>query len=130
MLRTLVLAVGLLALSAFASAQDKPKTAEEKLTGKWKLTKSDETLPEGLQAEVWFEKDGKLKLKIDFMGKKEESGGTWKLEGEKKIKITFKADQKDKSEVLTIEKLTDEDLVTVDEKSKKDQYKRIVEAKK
>ncbi|OWK36066.1 lipocalin family protein [Fimbriiglobus ruber] len=120
--------LGLVTATA-ALADDKSKNAE-KLIGTWKLSKSDEQLPPDLDARISFEKEGKLKMSFSIKGKADKVDGTWKLDGETKLTVSFKEGEKEKTEVLTITKLTDDELVTVDDKKKSDEFKRVKEEKK
>ena len=118
------------AFSASLFADDKPKTVAEKLIGKWKLVKSGEEIPEGATATLELMKTGKLKLSITFMGKTQLIDGTYQLEDDKKLKVEMKDGKNEKKETMTIEKLTEDELITIDEKDKKDEFKRIKEEKK
>ena len=118
------------AFSTTLFAEDKPKTTAEKLIGKWKLVKSGEELPEGATATLELMKAGKLKVTISFMGTTQVIDGTYTLEGEKKLKVEMKQGENEKKETMTIEKLTEDELITIDEKNKKDEFKRIKEEKK
>ena len=119
-----------LAFSTSLFADDKPKTVAEKLIGKWKLVKSGEDLPEGVAATLELMKEGKLKLSITFMGQTKLIDGTYKLENDKKINVVMTDGEKEKKETMTIEKLTEDELITIDDKDKKDEFKRIKDEKK
>jgi uncharacterized protein (TIGR03066 family) len=123
-----LLAAGLVSLSLVAGAQDKDKP-EAKLMGKWKLVKSGEDLPPGLEAVIEFAKEGKLKLSFKFGDKAEMIDGTWKLK-EKKLELTMKMDGKEKTETIDIVKLDDKVLHTKDDKGKVDEFEKVKEEKK
>ena len=89
--------------------------------GTWELTKG-ETLPPGSTCE--FTKDGKIKLVLPTPdGKKLTLDGTYKIMGQA-FRATFKQGDKESSETLKVPTLTDKELVMVDEKDKKDAFKK------
>jgi uncharacterized protein (TIGR03066 family) len=116
-------------VSALAQAPE-PKGEEMKLLGKWKLTKSSKgDLPPGLEAVITFEKDGKIKMLVALADKKQEAAGTWKLDGKKLTVEYTDGPPKGKKETMVLKKLTDEDLVTVDEKDVTEEFKKVKDAK-
>lgn len=125
MLRAVALFAALLGLSLAATADEK-KPDEGKLVGKWKLVKSSKgDLPPGLDATLDLQKGGKFKVKVALMGKNEEMAGTWKLDG-KKLGVEYTdGREKGKKEVLTVKKLTDDYLVTEDEKGLTEEFTRV-----
>lgn len=122
-----LLAAGLVfALSAgFAPADDKDKPTAEKFVGLWKLVKSSEDLPKGLEATLEATKDGKFVMKVTFDDNKLEMTGTWKLNGNKLTVEYADGPEKGKKETMEITKLTDDEFATLDEKKKKDEFKRV-----
>jgi uncharacterized protein (TIGR03066 family) len=113
---SLALAIVLL-FGAAARAEDKKADIDkEKLVGVWEAVKGSESLPIGSTIE--FTKDGKLKMTIKA-DKSITLQGTYKVEGAS-FKSTLKEGDKEHTETLKIDKLTDTELVVVDEKGKKD----------
>jgi uncharacterized protein (TIGR03066 family) len=134
MIRSLLLAVTFFVTLGLTVAQDKKdpvKDTEKLLLGKWKLKKSDDPLPPGLEGIIEFKADGKLSLVIKFEGMTQNVSGTWKLLKEgKEIDVSLKEEGpngKEKKEVLKIEKLDEKNFITVDEKKKKDEFERHIE---
>jgi uncharacterized protein (TIGR03066 family) len=129
-LTSLALFFGLtVSVSALAQAPE-PKGEEMKLLGKWKLTKSSKgDLPPGLDAVIIFEKDGKIKMQVVLADKKQDAAGTWKFDGKKLTVEYTDGPPKGKKETMVVKKLTDEDLVTVDEKDVTEEFKKIKETK-
>jgi len=120
----LVLGCGLaVVLAAAAGADDKKDTPVDgkKLAGKWEPA---EPLQGGTKVVVEFAKDGKMTLTATAGDKTEKLDGTYKVEGAK-LTLTMKRGEKDRTEVLDVLKLTDDELVTVDSKGKKDNLKRV-----
>lgn len=123
-MRRLLSVFALIAIPAALMAEDAKPTAE-KLVGTWKLSKSETPLPPNASATIDFTKDGKLNMKIEVAGQKLEMPGTWKLDGSKlKVKQSG-PDGKEKEETMEIKSLTDSDLVTIDEKGKKDEFTKV-----
>jgi uncharacterized protein (TIGR03066 family) len=90
------------------------------LVGKW--TPDDEKKRDKMTIE--FTKDGKLALGIKFGEKELKIDGTYKVSGDKlTIKLEFMGEEK--SETMTINSLTKKQLVTTDEKGKKDTLLRV-----
>ncbi len=133
MLRTLAFALlAAVTLPALADdpkdkPKDKPKSVPvaELIVGQWKLFKTDNELPKGTTAVLDMKKEGKLTLTMELNGEKQTIEGTWKLDGDKKLTAVMTARGMENKSVMTIEKLTDEDFVTVDEGKKKDEFKRV-----
>lgn len=113
--------------------KEKPKEEKsnaEKLVGKWKLTNTDAKVPDGFAATVEYTKDGKMIIRIEVGDNKVEMKGTYKLD---KDKIDYKVtlpNGDDKTEILTIKKLTDDELVTTDPDGIKEEFKRAKDEKK
>jgi uncharacterized protein (TIGR03066 family) len=118
------------ALSAPVPNQDKKSNAE-KLVGKWELTKSGADTPKDVKFVVEFAKDGVMTLHVEPKdGEKMTLKGKYKVDGEK---IDYEMEQPDggkKQEVLTIKKLTEDELITVDPDDIKEEFKRVKEKKK
>ena len=127
MIRALAAAVAFVGLAVAATAQDAPTA--DKLAGKWKLTKTDTELPPGLAIVADFQKDGKLKISVTFMEKTQTVDGTWKL-ADKKLSITTKEGDKEKTETAEVTKLTATELETKDEKGKIDAFTKVKDEKK
>lgn len=103
--------------------KDKPRSTAQKLHGDWKLVKSP-GLEEGTTATVSFKPDGTLKLKIATTdGGSFEMAGKFTAEGEK-ISYELQSNNGARKEVLTIKKLTEEELITVDPDDKVEEFKR------
>jgi uncharacterized protein (TIGR03066 family) len=108
--------VGLIAIHA----DDKNDDSKGKIVGIWEPTKGD--APKGSTLE--FTKDGKLKIVLDADGKKLTIEGTYEIDG-KALKTNLKGpDGKERKETMTIEELSDNKLVTKDEKGKTDEFKK------
>jgi uncharacterized protein (TIGR03066 family) len=116
-LLAVVAAVGF--LNSFARADDKIDKA--KLTGVWKLVKSDEEAPKGATAE--FTKDGKVIVQFEREGKQEKLEGTYTLEGNK-LTVAIKKGDNDDKDVLTITTLTDNKLVVENKDGKKHEFEK------
>ncbi|HYH67604.1 MAG TPA: TIGR03066 family protein [Urbifossiella sp.] len=98
----------------------KTKLDAKLLVGKW--TPDDEAKRDKMTIE--FLKDGKLALGFKFGEKEAKIDGTYKLDGDQlTVKMSFMGQEK--SEVMTVNKLTAKTLVTTDEKGKKDTLVRI-----
>jgi uncharacterized protein (TIGR03066 family) len=119
-----LLCIGLLlpvALPILGAYELQEKTQDKaSIIGIWEVQKSEEA-PTGSTVE--FTKDGKLILISKMGDKTKKLEATYKLEG-KKLITRRQEDGKDKTDVLTIQKLTEETLVTLNEKGKIDQLKR------
>jgi uncharacterized protein (TIGR03066 family) len=111
-----------LAVSATAVAQEKGKIDGKLLIGKW----APKEEKKGPAMTLEFLKDGKLSLAVDFMGKMEKIDGTYKLDGDK-LEVALKFGGDEKKETLTVKKLTDSELETVDSKDKKDTFTKVKE---
>lgn len=104
-----------------------PKDTPERLAGVWKLTKSD-AVPEAKREYTFtieFTKEGKLTGTYDYgNGVTQTLEGKFKAHGDK-IEYTLG----DHGETLTIEKLTDNDLIVFDPDKKKETFVRVKEKK-
>jgi uncharacterized protein (TIGR03066 family) len=107
-----------LLFGAAAWAEDKkPDVDKDKLVGTWEAVKGSETLPLG--STIDFTKDGKLKLTIKEGDKSQVFEGTYKVDGAA-FKATLKDGDKEHTETLKVYRLTDKELVIIDEAGKKD----------
>ena len=120
------LAILILAVAgAPTDAQPKDeKFDEKKLIGKWEPPDS----PKEVKIVVEFAPKGKLLVSADVGGKAEKIEGTYKLDGDK-LTLTMKTGEKERTEKVTVTKLTDTDLVTKDDKGKEETLKRVMEKK-
>ncbi|MBI3410851.1 MAG: hypothetical protein HY040_21145 [Planctomycetes bacterium] len=92
----------------------------KRLVGVWEVTKSDEAPP---GATVEFTKDGKIKLRAKVKDMEIKVDGTYEVKKDQIVtKVTF--GDKSKTEAHTIKKLTDKELILMDEKVKVEEYKR------
>ncbi len=117
----LALATLFLACLSVHAEDKKPDVDKAKLLGTWEAVKGSETVPLGSTLE--FTKDGKLKLVIKDGDNTAKIDGTFEVKADS-FKATLKIDGDDKSEVLKVDKLTDKDLVIIDEKGKKDVFSK------
>jgi len=111
-------------LAALLQAAPVPKprlTTAEQLVGTWKLTKSDSENAGGYTFTVEFSKDGKMKAQYMFNDSTQTVEGTFKAEGNK-IEYTLG----ERGETLTIEKITEDELVVIDPEKKKEEFQRAV----
>ncbi len=124
-MRSLILFV---IVSATAMAAPVPKevkrTTAEQLVGLWKLTKSDADNGAEYTFTIELTKDGKMKARYEFNDSTQTVDGTFKAEGDK-IEYTLG----DRGETLTIQKLTDGELVVIDPEKKKEEFVRVKEKK-
>ena len=93
----------------------------EQLVGTWKLTKSDTDNAGGYTFTVEFSKDGKMKAQYMFNDSTQTIEGTFKADGNK-IEYTLG----DRGETLTIEKITEDELIVIDPEKKKEEFVRVV----
>lgn len=114
--------------------KDKQKTTAEKLVGTWELVKNSKENVEGAKVFVEFTKDGKMSVKF-VPNDKDVPASTFNgkfkvLEGEKvDYPLDTGEEGKTRQEVLTIKKLTDDELVTVDPNEIQEDFKRVKEKK-
>ena len=104
----------LLGAGARADEKDYPKL----IVGKWTVSKADAgSVPPG--AVIEFTKDGKLAMsakKDDVEIKRE---GTYKVDGKKVTIATKREDDKDQTQTITIQKLSDTEMSVEGEDGKK-----------
>jgi uncharacterized protein (TIGR03066 family) len=121
-----------LTLSAAPVPKDKQKTTAEKLIGTWELVKNSKGNLEGVTVYVEFTKDGKMAVKYAPKEKDAQMtilNGKFKAEGEK-IDYTIEDGAGGmRGEILTIKKLTDDELITVDPDNIQEDFKRVKEKK-
>lgn len=118
------LAIVLVAFAGIpAGAQDKDdkKIDEKKLIGKWEPANA----PAAAKVVIEFSEKGKVTVSADVGGKAEKLEGTYKLAGDK-LSVTMKNEGKERTETMTVTKLTDTELVAKDDGGKEETLKRIV----
>ncbi len=101
-------------------AQDKKGETKSKLIGVWELVKGSG--PPGSTLE--FKNEGQLIMIAKLGDKTLKLEGTYKVEG-KKVTAIYKSGDKEINDPATIETLTDTQLITVDGKGKKDEFKKL-----
>jgi uncharacterized protein (TIGR03066 family) len=113
---------------AGVAISDDKKIDAGNLVGKWEVTKAPEdSVPKG--AVIEFTKDGKLKLALEFNGKKFEMEGTYKVDGEKlqtKMKDPSGAEHEDSD---TIKSLSADKAVLVGKEGKEVELTKVKEKK-
>jgi uncharacterized protein (TIGR03066 family) len=126
----------LLALPVLAAPvpKAKVKTTEQKLIGKWRMVKSDTDngVQKGYDFYVIFKEKGEFELRYEYEGdiKPRSYLGTYKvLEGDK-IDYTVHLNGRAKTEVLTIDKLTDTEVSWTDPDKLKESLERVNEEEK
>ena len=119
---TSMVVTGLVAL-AFATAATAADDTKKLLVGKWEVVKADEmTLPVG--AVVEFSADGKLKVTAKIGGKEESHEGTYTVE-DKSFTYKMKVNDNEVSNKITIKKITESDLETVNPENKNVTLKKM-----
>lgn len=121
-LKCLGLAALLVSLAANSRAEDDKTDYKKLIVGKWEVSKADEgTVPEGTLIE--FTKDGKLKITAKMGEEDFKIDGTYKV-----VKNTFvytlKLGDEEKSQTITITKISEKEMATKNEDGK------LVEMKK
>jgi uncharacterized protein (TIGR03066 family) len=115
---------GLAGLAVADEKKDDKKTEEtkKKLVGVW-IAQEGGDMPAGSTLE--FVKDGKLKITVKVGDKTIDVEGTYEITGEETLKVTSKDPEgKERTEKIKITKLSESELVTLDEKDKKDTFKK------
>jgi uncharacterized protein (TIGR03066 family) len=123
--KTLLAALSALLLGLTAAAEDKKddKIDPAKLVGKWTpKEKRDNPFV------VEFTKDGKAKFTGTVDGKEMKSEGTYKADGNK-VRLTMSLGEKVETTVRTVTKLTDDELISRDEKGETDTLVRVKDKK-
>lgn len=117
-----LLVCGLVALAAGLTAADDGLAA--RLVGKWELKQVNAKS----RVVIEFVKDGKMAMTVEDGGKSKTAEGVYKLEGDR-LTIAMKTGAKDDTQRLTVKKLTDAELVTVDEKGEEETLTRVIPKK-
>ena len=115
-------AAAILMFSAASAADDKKDETIDlkKIVGKWEPSEGKKDFK--VLAE--FTDKGKLSLWITVMEKTDKIEGTYTVDGNK-LDLTLSIGGKEQKEVLTILKLTDEEMATEDSRGMKETFKRI-----
>jgi len=121
-LRLLVAGAVACALAVGARADEKKADNAKLLVGTWEVVKADQGTVE-VGATVEFAKDGKMKVTHKKDGKEETAEGNYKVEGEKFFFVVQAGDTVFKKTV-TIKKISETELSTVDEDGKAVELKR------
>lgn len=130
---SLALVAVLFALPAVAAPVPKPakKTVEEKLVGKWRMVKSDGNdngKPQGYEFYVIFKEKGELELRYEYAAEgaaPQTYTGTFKVIDDTKIDYSVKIGARTKTEVLTIDKLTDTEVAWTDPDKLKEELEKV-----
>jgi uncharacterized protein (TIGR03066 family) len=93
----------------------------KKIVGVWKVVKSDKG-PKGGQIE--FAKDGKLKVTFKAEDKEVTAEGTYKVKGDK-LTVTITFMEKSSTNTATIKKLTEKELIVQGEKGNVTEFERV-----
>jgi len=110
-----------LAAAAGGPAGDKDTPVDaRKLVGKWEPKEPKK----GEKVQIEFTKDGKLAITSAVEGKTEKYEGTYAVSGNK-LSITMKIKDADVKDTVTVLRLTDDEMDTVDGKGKKDFLRRV-----
>ncbi len=118
-MRVLFATVAALVMVGFAGAADE-KIDAKKLIGKW----TPKEAKKGEEFVMEFAEKGKLAVTFTANGKEIKIDGTYKVEGNK-IEVAMSFNGKDVKETHTVTKLTDDELVSKDEKGKEETLKRV-----
>ena len=111
--------VVVMSFSTFATAADTKKL----LVGKWEATKVDpDSLPVGTIVE--FSDDGKLKVTMKMDGKESTLEGAYTVAGDS-FTYKLKIGNEEQSEKITVKKISDTELDTVDPDKKSALFKRV-----
>ena len=115
---------------AFALLFQQPPAELPTLAGTWVLTKGAD-LPGDITFVAVFSRNGKMELKFDTGDEKRDTihKGKYKLDGVK-LAYTITTGAGERSETLTVKKLTAETLVVVDPDGKVEEFRREVPKKK
>jgi uncharacterized protein (TIGR03066 family) len=112
----------------------KAKTTEQKLIGKWKMVASDgtaNTVAKSYEFYVVFKEKGEMELRYEYDGdvKATSYTGTFKVLDGDKIDYTVDVNGRKKTEVLTIDKLTDTEVSWTDPDKLTESLVRVKEDK-
>ncbi len=136
-MRTSILAAvcGVLLVSGLNAApvpKAKDKTTEEKLIGKWKLVKTDTSLPEGFDFVIEYKAKGAMafiRTPNEKDAKPVVSEGKYKVVDGDKIEWTVTEGGDERGETSKIKKLTDDRLILEDPEGVKEEFEKVVEKK-
>jgi len=128
----LAAACGAALTAAAPEPKAKEKTTAEKLVGTWELTRNSKGNPEGATVYVEFTKDAKMTVK--YVPKDKDAvtivlSGKFKADGDKIDYTIEDGAGGTRGEVLTIKKLTADELITVDPDDIREEFKRVKEKK-
>ena len=134
-MRALV-ALLLLALPVLAAPvpKAKVKSTEQKLVGKWRMVQTDgnvQNAQKGYEFYVIFKEKGEFELRYEYAGdiKPRVYTGTYKVIGDDKIDYSVDVGGRAKTEILTIDKLTDTEVSWTDPDKLKESLERVNEEK-
>ena len=113
---------GLLLRGKTISAAPAPASNKTKIVGVWEVTKSEDAAPAGATLE--FTKDGKLKVSAKIGDQALSFEGTYKVDGNKLVATMKGPDGKERTETMILVKLTASELITKDEKGRRDEFKK------
>jgi uncharacterized protein (TIGR03066 family) len=117
-------------LTAAPVPKDKEKTTEEKLAGKWKLVKTDATLPEDYEFVMEYKAKGMLEfVRTPKEGKPVVSEGKYKVVDGDKVEWTINEFGNERGETSKIKTLTADKLVIEDPEGIKEEFERVPEKK-
>jgi uncharacterized protein (TIGR03066 family) len=131
----LTVVCGVLAVGGLSGApvpkDDKEKSNEEKLAGKWKLVKSDAAVPTEYEFVIEYKPKGALAFirTPNDGGKPVVSEGKYKVDGEK-VEWTINEGGNERGETSKIKTLTADKLVLEDPDGIKEEFEKVVEKKK
>ncbi len=112
-----------IAFATIGAAEDKKVDVKKLLVGKGEVTKADpETLPVGTVVE--FTADGKLKVMEKRGDEKQMLEGTYTVDGDA-FNIAIKVGDMEFKQKITVKKLTETELDTVDPDKKGVTFKRV-----
>jgi uncharacterized protein (TIGR03066 family) len=118
-------ALKLLAALAVGCLVGTPARADEKdyakqIVGKWEVTKADKgSIPPG--AVIEFTRDGKMKIAAKKEDMEVSFDGTYKLDGNK-VAMTMKLGEKERTNTITIQKLSDTEMSVEGDDGKKVEF--------
>jgi uncharacterized protein (TIGR03066 family) len=106
-------------------AADDPTPKTPTLTGTWVLVKGSADLPKDVSFVVAFSRDGEMVLRFDTGDPKQDTvhKGKYKLAAGK-LAYTITTGSGERSETLTVKKLTATELVVVDPDGKREEFRR------
>lgn len=119
-----MLTLGLVFVAGLSADEKAEKIDGKKLLGKWEPAE----VAKGAKVVVEFMKEGKVRVDVEFGGKKDKVEGQYKLDGNK-LTVTIAKGGKEDKDTSTITKLTDDELVMKDEKGKSETLKRYKDKK-